>query len=84
MEKQIIYTHDDAARLLEMFEDVLSRYGISVPSDEDDERGEDNMIGLYGSTYSDLLDEVEFHIIELLKRHNSNTEIVKYEFSSTC
>ena len=44
----MIYTHDETMLILDMFEDVLSRYDISVPSDEDDEREEGNMVGLYG------------------------------------
>lgn len=80
-EPNTIYTHDEAARILEMFEDVLSAFDISVPSPEDDEREPDNMIGLYGSTYSNLLDDVEGHIIDLLKKHTSGTRIVENEFS---
>lgn len=73
-----IYTHDEAAKILELFEDVLSEYDISVPSPEDDEREEDNMVGLYGSTYSNLLDSVEERLIELLEK---NGKIIPYEFS---
>ena len=62
----MIYTHDEAMLIVEMFEDVLSKYNISIPSDEDDEREEDNMVGLYGSTYSDLFDSVEEKICQLL------------------
>lgn len=77
-----IYTHDEAARIIEMFEDVLDKYGIHVPSPEDDEREPDNMTGLYGSTYSDLLDDVEAHLIELLRRTRiENPRIVEGEFS---
>lgn len=76
-----IYTHDEAMLIVEMFEDVLSAYDISVPSPEDDEREPDNMIGLYGSTYSDLLDLVEDKLIEILSKHEQNCEIVQGEFS---
>ena len=76
-----IYTHDEAARIVEMFEDILDRYNISVPSPEDDDRDPDNMIGLYGSTYSDLLDAVESAICDLLDKHKEGTEIVTDEFS---
>lgn len=78
-----IYTHDEATRILEMFEDVLSRYDIHVPSPEDDDRDPDNMVGLYGSTYSDLLDEVESHLTALLKRHRSDVKIVEGVYSGT-
>lgn len=74
-----IYTHDEASRIVEMFERVLDKYDISVPSPEDDEREKDNMVGLYGSTYSDLLDEVEAHLIFLLEQ--ADPKIVKYEYS---
>lgn len=61
-----IYTHDRAAEIVEIFEGVLDRYGIKVPSPEDDEREEDNEAKLYGSTYSDVLDGVEAALIEIL------------------
>lgn len=78
-----IYTHDEAMLIVEMFEDVLSAYDISVPSPEDDEREPDNMVGLYGSTYSDLLDSVEDRLIEILDKHKRDCEIVQGEFSGT-
>lgn len=78
-----IYTHDEAYIILDMFEDVLSRYDIKVPSPEDDDREEDNMVGLYGSVYSELLDSVEDKLVELLERRNNKTKIISYEFSGT-
>lgn len=78
-----IYTHDEAMLIIELFEDVLSGYNIKVPSPEDDERDPDDDIGLYGSTYSDLLDSVEDHLVGLLARYNSTTEIIQDEFSGT-
>lgn len=64
---ETIYTHDEAALLVDMFENLLERYNIRIPSPEDDER-DANDIGLYGSTYSDLLDAVEDHLISVLDR----------------
>ena len=78
-----IYTHDEAARIVDLLEEVLSRYDIHVPSPEDDEREKDNTVGLYGSTYSDLLDQVEAHIIDLIKKAELPHETVTYEFSGT-
>lgn len=78
-----IYTHDEAMLIVEMFEGVLSAYDISVPSPEDDDRDPDDMVGMYGSTYSDLLDSVENKLIEILERHNQDTEIIRDEFSGT-
>lgn len=60
-----IYTRNEAADIVEIFEDVLSEHDIEVPSDEDDERDEDDMVGLYGSTYYGLLDEIETVIAAL-------------------
>ena len=79
--KETIYTHDEAARIIERFEDILSRYSIVVPSPEDDERDADNMVGLYGSTYSDLFDRIEEDIISMLARHNRRANVVPYVFS---
>lgn len=82
MEKKI-YTHDEAMLIVEMFEDILCEHGIKVPSPEDDEREPDNDVGLYGSTYSDLLDGVEEMLVDLLARHKPDTEIIEGEFSGT-
>lgn len=82
MEGKTIYTHDEAARIVEFFEDILSMYDIRVPSPEDDEREEDNMVGLYGSTYSSLLDDVEAELVSILERHGeTDVEIIEGEFS---
>ena len=50
---------------------------------EDDEREPDNEAKLYGSVYSDLLDNVEESLIELLNRRKKHTAIVTDEFSGT-
>lgn len=78
-----IYTHDEAMLLVEMFEDILSAHNIIIPSPEDDEREPDNMVGLYGTTYSNLLDLVEDKLIEILRRHELGTKVIQYEFSGT-
>ena len=76
-----IYTHDEASKMLEAFEDVLSKYNIHVPSPEDDEREPDNMIGLYGSTYSDLLDNIESMLIDLISTAKSGAEVITDVYS---
>lgn len=78
-----IYTRDEAVLIVEMFENVLDTYNIKVPSPEDDEREPDNEAKLYGSVYSDLLENVEASLIELLEKHDEDTEIVTDEFSGT-
>lgn len=76
-----IYTHDEAAKIIELFEDILTENDIHIPSPEDDERDENNMVGLYGSTYSDLLDEIEEILIRILDKKGMGEEVVPYEFS---
>lgn len=78
-----IYTRDEAMLIVEMFEDVLDTYNIKVPSPEDDERELDNEAKLYGSVYSDLLDDVEASLVALLDRYKKHTAIVTNEFSGT-
>ena len=77
----MIYTHDEATRIVECFDEILCRYEIRVPSPEDDEREEDNDAGLYGSTYGEILDEVENTLISLLSRAKQGEEIKPYEYS---
>lgn len=76
-----IYTRDEAASIVEMFENVLDKYDIVIPSPEDEERGDDNEAKLYGSVYADLLDEVEDRLINILNLYKSCSEIVEYCFS---
>jgi hypothetical protein len=82
-EENVIYTHDEATLLVGLFDNVLAEYGIHVPSPEDDEREEDSMAGLYGSTYSDLLDSVEDSLVEILNRHKPDTKVVQDVYSGT-
>lgn len=76
-----IYTHDTAAQIVELFDDVLCEHDIHVPSPEDDEQDPDDDEGLYGSTYSELLDDVENVLLETLEKHTGSATIVPYEFS---
>jgi len=75
-----IYTHNEAAEIVDLFEEILDRYGIHVPSPEDDEREEDNSAKLYGSVYSDLLDSVEDKLICIIERVKAGDKVVEYEF----
>lgn len=70
-----IYTQTVATNIVELFDDILERYNIRVPSDEDDER-EPDAVGLYGTTYFQLLDDVEAVLIPILQSVTPNTEIV--------
>lgn len=76
-----IYTHDEAAIIVEKFEDLLDTHNVRIPSPEDDDRDPDNEAKLYGSVYSDLLDEIEALIVGLLNRHGEHTIIITDKFS---
>lgn len=77
----VIYTRSEAADIVELFEMVLDKYDIRIPSPEDDEREPDNEAKLYGSTYFNLLDEVEARIASLLTRIGEGpNEIVEGAF----
>ena len=76
-----IYTRDEAEKIVEMFDDILCENGIKVPSPDDDQRDPDNDAALYGQTYAELLDMVEYQLIHLLKKHGKNTEVKHWTFS---
>lgn len=76
VENKKIYTHAEAANIIDLFENVLIENNISIPSPEDDEREKDDMLGLYGSTYSNLLDEVESRIEYIANRSRDGAQIV--------
>ena len=76
-----IYTHDEASRIIEYFEEVLDRYKIKVPSPEDDEREEDNAACLYGSVYSELMDNIENTLIEILTKVKDGCDYIPCVYS---
>lgn len=77
-----IYTHTEAANIVDLFENVLDKYDIRVPSPEDDQRGEENDAKLYGSVYDKLLDDVENSLINLLvKATLKDTVLYSYSFN---
>lgn len=78
-----IYTRDEASLIVEKFEDILSQHNIHIPSPEDDERDVEDMIGLYGSVYSNLLDSVEAQIYSIISRRTAGEKVVTGEFSGT-
>lgn len=76
--EKLIHTHNVATEILDKVEDVLDKYDITVPSLEDEDREEDNSARLYGSTYSDLLDDIELTLLELCAKVKHGFEIVPY------
>lgn len=69
-----VYTHDVAANIAEIFENILDKHGIRVPSPEDAERDPDDKSSLYGSTYSDMLDAIEKTIVTTLKQAGTSKD----------
>ena len=47
-----------ANAICELFEDILDEHDITIPDEDDDEKGEDNDARLYGMTYANLEDGV--------------------------
>lgn len=76
-----IYTHDEAMAIVELFENLLVKHNIKLPSPEDDEREEDNIAALYGSVYGDLMDSIENILIDILERSESGYIFIPDEFS---
>lgn len=76
-----IYTRDRAAEIVELFENILDQHDIMIPCD--DRTGDEDEGCLYGSVYSDLLDEVEGILCELIDRAKSGEPVVQDEFSGT-
>ena len=79
----MIYTRDEAGLIVEKFEDILSQYDIRIPSPEDDEREEDNMVGLYGSVYSALLGSIEEQIHLIASRAKAGEQFVEGVWSGS-
>lgn len=75
-----IYTHEEAANIIELFEDLLDNYRIRVPSPEDDDRDPGTSASLYGSVYSELLDEIEDRLLCIIERVKSGDKVVEYVF----
>lgn len=72
-----IYIHEEAANIVELFEETLEEHDVTLPSPEDDERDEEeNPVRLYGSTFYKLLDSVEAVLIDILNRKKAGEEIV--------
>lgn len=80
-QQEPVYTHDLAAECVELFENILDAQDVTLTSPEDNEKEEGNGTRLYGSTYSELLDNVEDIFVVLLKKYG--VPFVEDEFSGT-
>lgn len=68
-----VFTHNIAADIIGSFEDLLTDAEITIPCDDEGEQadriasnGEDDT-GLYGTPYSNLLDDIEAILVEYLE-----------------
>ena len=72
--------------MTDLFEDLLADKGIVVPCESEDEEKDredtEDAASLYGSEYSDLIDEVENLICEALDAYDD--EYIRDEFSGNC
>lgn len=78
-----IYTHDEAMRIVEMFDWLLCENEVFIAGPQDDDPDPDDCIGLYGSAYDHALFYVEDRLIELLDKHDGNTEVICDVFSGS-
>ena len=62
----MIHTHNVAAEIIECFEDVLNKCGIMIP--DEDRNGDESEACIYGTTYYNLLEDVESILIDLLTK----------------
>jgi hypothetical protein len=60
-----------ALDICELFKDILDEHDITIPDENDDERGEDNSARLYGMTYANLEDSV----VSILHRFASEIDL---------
>ena len=78
-----LHTRPFAADIVSLFENLLDEHGIIIPSPEDSDGRFDygNTVPIYGTTYSDLLDEVEQILVNMLRHYDSETEIISFVYS---
>ena len=75
----MVYIKNETAYILDLFDDLLVDHGIKIPSPEDEERGEDNAAALYGTVYSDLFDQIEERLTDLVE-HAQSGDVIEYEW----
>ena len=76
-----IYIEDEAAAIVELFDDLLVDNGIKVPSPDDDQRDEDNEAALYGETYYMLTENIAERILEIIDRAKNGADVIEGELS---
>ena len=73
----MIYTHNVATDIVEVFEDLLDKNNITIP--DEDRTGDEGEARLYGMTYSNVIDAVEEILIEMLKKA-PDAKVVSYVY----
>ena len=79
--REVVNTREDAAKIVELFEDLLDKHDITIPSPEDDDKEEDNNARLYGSVYYQLLDTIEEILLNDCRKVEKGGIIIPYKFS---
>jgi len=78
-----IYTHNLATDIVDIFEEFLQRKGIEIPCEFESEEAErhdcDNDAKLYGSEYSELLEDTEGYLMELFDELGEEYVAWEYE-----
>lgn len=77
--REVLFTRMEAADILDLFEDILDKYNITVPSPEDADRDPGNQARLYGSVYWDLLDSIEGRIVYCINK-SERAEVITDRF----
>ncbi len=80
-DKNLVLTHKEAADIVELFEIILVKNNIKLPSPEDAEREPENDAALYGSVYDGLLSSVEDILINITERVSKGAEVIPDTFS---
>ena len=66
MVNMIIKLREYSTDIVELFEELLEKHGITIP--DEDRTGDENEARLYGCTYWDLEDEVKHILSKLVLR----------------
>ena len=80
-DKHLVLTHKEAADIVELFENLLVKNNIKIPSPEDEEREPDNDAALYGTVYDELLSSVENILINISERVSKGAKVIPDTFS---
>ena len=74
-----IYTLEIAREIVELFEDLLDKHGIMIP--DDDREGLDGEACLYGTTYWDLLGDVDSILVDVMNECGTEAPIIPGEWA---